>query len=127
MNKNIIYLLSEATRATIEGDEVKAMKLTAEALTLMSLGVVNKTKEVVTTTTKKVAEVAHKPKSKATAKKGKRPYQILNPQVWEQVFKQVSDGVPMPDVAKKFGIPYQTVYGRIQRATRPSKKENINA
>jgi hypothetical protein len=125
MNKNVIYLLSEATRATIEGDELKAMKLTAEALTLMSSGVVSKTKEVVTSTTKKVVEVTHNPKAKTF--KGKRNYQMLNAQVWEQVFTQISNGATVYEVAKKFGIPYQTVYGRLRRATQPNAKETTNA
>ena len=127
MNKKIIYLLSEATRASIEGDEFRAMKLTAEALTEMSSAVVGATKEVVTNATHKVVEVTHRPKAKVSKGKGKRNYQMLNSQVWEQVFTQISNGATVYEVAKKFGIPYQTVYGRLRRATQPNSKENTNA
>jgi len=118
MNQKVIQLLTEATIAAVEGDEITAMKRTAEALGEMSSSVVGKTKEVVTTTGKKVAKTT-KQVAQQTNKVRRRRNMRITSEMWSQISERIGQGEKIADVARDFGISYQTVWGRLNKETKP--------
>ena len=106
MNKRVIFLLSAATSAASEDDEVKSLQLAAEAVGELSLIVLDKVK-VLPIKAAKTADSATKPVVHRRPNKRRRTK--VQPETVALMWERYSNGEGATSLARAFGLGKSTV------------------